>query len=332
MSRKTSPIGKETSNSLLERRQFLQVLSVPALSALSTLLPSAASAENTSASTKQSLISKPIPSTGEQLPVIGMGTWITFNVGRNIDARNARTEVLKTFFDLGGGMVDSSPMYGSAEDVMGYALKRLNESQGVTSQKTLFSTTKVWTPSDGEEQIAESYALWGLEKFDLYQIHNLLNWQDHLERLKQLKQAGKIRYLGITTSHGRRHEDLEQIMKAQPLDFIQLTYNVRYREVEQRLLPLAKEKGIAVIVNRPLDGGHLFDRFANKPLPAWAGEIGCANWSQFFLKFVVSHPAVTCAIPATSQVAHMQENMGAGCGHLPDQAMRQRMLTYLQNV
>jgi diketogulonate reductase-like aldo/keto reductase len=305
-----------------ERRQFLQALSFPALL---SMLPSNAFA------TDNRLITKLIPNSGEQLPVIGMGTWITFNVGSNTEARNARTEVLKTFFDLGGSMVDSSPMYGSAEEVMGYALKRL-QSQGVKTQESLFSTTKVWTRSDGEDQIADSYRLWGLDNFDLYQIHNLLNWQDHLARLQQLKQAGKIRYIGITTSHGRRHEDLEQIMKTQPIDFVQLTYNMRYREVEQRLLPLAHEKGIAVIVNRPLDGGRLIDQFENKPLPTWAAEIGCENWAQFFLKFVVSHPAVTCAIPATSQVAHMKENMGAGRGDLPDQAMRTKMLKYIQSI
>ena len=314
--------ANDTSIALPARRRFLKAVSVPALLAL---LPSSALAAS-----DKTLITKPIPSTGEQLPVIGMGTWITFNVGSNTEARNARTEVLKTFFDLGGSMVDSSPMYGSAEEVMGYALKRL-KSQGVATEKSLFSTTKVWTRADGEAQIADSYRLWGVDEFDLYQIHNLLNWQDHLARLQQLKQAGKIRYIGITTSHGRRHEDLEQIMKTQPIDFIQLTYNLRHREVEKRLLPLAQEKGIAVIVNRPLDGGRLFDQFAHKPLPAWAGEIGCANWAQFFLKFVVSHPAVTCAIPATSQIAHMKENMGAARGQLPDPAVRAKMLKFIQN-
>ena len=324
MSRKITNIPTDNNVQLTqpERRLFLQALSA---SGILALLPNSAFANN-----DNTLITKSIPGSGEQLAVIGMGTWITFNVGSNIEARIARTEVLKTFFDLGGSMVDSSPMYGSAEEVMGYALKRLM-SQGVKVKESLFSTTKVWTRSDGEAQIDDYYRLWGLDEFDLYQIHNLLNWQDHLERLQQLKQAGKIRYIGITTSHGRRHEDLEQIMKTQPIDFIQLTYNMRYREVEQRLLPLAKEKGIAVIVNRPLDGGRLFDQFENKPLPTWATEIGCANWAQFFLKFVVSHPAVTCAIPATSQVAHMKENMGAGRGELPNEAMRSKMLNYIQN-
>ncbi|RVU84591.1 aldo/keto reductase [Leucothrix sargassi] len=312
-----------TSVTDAKRRQFLKALAAPALF---SMLPQSAHAN-----TPQNLIQKAIPSTGELLPVIGMGTWITFNVGSNVASRNARTDVLKTFFELGGRMVDSSPMYGSAEEVMGYAIKRL-ESQGFKARESLFSTTKVWTRSDGAGQIADSFDLWGLDKFDLFQIHNLLNWQDHLARLKQLKADGRIRYLGITTSHGRRHSDLEAIMETEPLDFVQLTYNVRVRDVEQRLLPLAKEKGIAVIVNRPFGGGGLFDQFARSPLPAWAREIGCDNWAQFMLKFVVSHPAVTCAIPATTQIAHMHENMGAGRGELPDAAMRAKMLAYVQSL
>ena len=274
---------------------------------------------------------KPIPSTGELIPVIGMGTWITFNVGQNVEARNKRADVLKTFFGLGGTMIDSSPMYGAAEEVMGYALNRL-KAQGATPMDSLFSATKVWTRGKGDSQIADSFRLWGLDEFDLFQIHNLLNWQEHLAELRQLKAEGKIRYIGITTSHGRRHKDLEDIMKTEALDFVQLTYNLQYRDVEQRLLPLAKEKGIAVIANRPLDGGRLFDRFGNKALPSWAGEIGCANWAQFFLKFVVSHPAITCAIPATSQISHMQENMGAARGRLPDETARAEMLSYFQSL
>lgn len=305
--------------SLPERRKFLTALAaLPAL----TLLP-----QPIFAATTDKPLTKPIPSTGEQLPVIGMGTWITFNVGDDIAARNARTEVLDTFLKLGGGMVDSSPMYGSAEAVVGYALQRLGQPQ-----KAMFSATKVWTPFDGEQQISDSFNLWGIRQFDLYQIHNLVNWEDHLQTLLAHKKAGKVRYVGITTSHGRRHADLEQIIQTQPIDFVQLTYNVLDRAVEQRLLPAAREKGVAVIANRPFQGGQLFDRFADKSLPAWAGEIGCANWAQFFLKFVVSHPAITCAIPATSQVAHLQENMAAGRGELPDQATRARMLSYLQSL
>jgi diketogulonate reductase-like aldo/keto reductase len=174
----------------------------------------------------------------------------------------------------------------------------------------------------------DSRDYWGVERFDLMQVHNLLNWEGHLETLREDKAAGRIRYIGMTTSHGRRHEDLEQVMAEQRLDAVQLTYNILDREAEQRLLPLAAERGVAVIVNRPFRRNQLFRLFERHPLPAWAGEIDCANWAQFLLKFVVSHPAVTCAIPATSRVDHMQENMGALYGRLPDAALRERMIRY----
>lgn len=272
------------------------------------------------------LILKKIPATGEALPVIGMGTWITFNVGTNIQARNDRTQVLETFFKLGGGLVDSSPMYGSAEEVLGYALNRLGKKQ-----TSLFSATKVWTPFAGKgvQQIEDSFRLWGIKQFDLFQVHNLLAWEKHLPELLQRKQEGLIRYVGITTSHGRRHPELEHVIKTQPIDFVQLTYNILDREVEQRLLPVAREKGVAVIANRPFQGGALFSRFANKRLPGWAKEIDCHNWAQFFLKFIVSHPAITCAIPATSRVEHMIENMGALRGQLPDEKMRIQMIDHI---
>ena len=274
------------------------------------------------------LLSRKIPASGEDLPLIGMGTWITFDVGGNITERAQRTEVLQTFFEAGGGMVDSSPMYGSSEAVMGHALGRLRPS------KSFFSATKVWTPSvsRGPEQMETSLRLWGLDRFDLLQVHNLVAWEGHLETLLGWKAEGRVRYLGITTSHGRRHAALAKIMAEQPIDFVQFTYNVIDREAEQRLLPLAAERGLAVIINRPFRRGALFDAFGHKPLPDWAAEIDCRNWAQFFLKFVVSHPAVTCAIPATSQVAHMRENMGAARGRLPDPELRQRMLRYVESL
>ena len=225
-------------------------------------------------------------------------------------------------------MVDSSPMYGSSEAVIGWCLARIDNKAG------LFSATKVWTPTQfmGIRQMEASEALWGTERFDLLQIHNLLDWEAHLETLLEWKAAGRVRYIGITTSHGRRHGDFLQVMAEQPIDFVQFTYNVLDREAEQRLLPLAAERGLAVIVNRPFRRGALFDRFAGKPLPDWAGEIDCANWAQFFLKFIVSHPAVTCAIPATSRVDHMLENMGAATGRLPDAEMRRRMIGYVESL
>ena len=271
---------------------------------------------------------KPIPSSGESIPVIGLGSWISLNVGNDPSARTARTELLREFFALGGGMIDSSPMYGSAEAVIGHALARLGP------QQTLFSASKVWTPStsQGLVQIADSHRLWGIERFDLLQVHNLVNWQAHLQTLLAMKAEGGLRHVGITTSHGRRHDDLERIMRSQPIDFVQLTYNIVDRQVEQRILPLAAERGIAVIANRPYRGGSLITRLKRQPLPTWAGECDCHNWAQFLLKFIVSHPAISCAIPATSRLEHLRENMGAGLGALPDTAQRLRMQAYVAGL
>ncbi len=264
---------------------------------------------------------RPIPSTGERIPAIGLGTWIVFNVGADRALRDARARVLAEFFARGGGMVDSSPMYGSSEAVIGHGLARIGDTRG------LFSATKVWTmwEGTGKRQIADSRRLWGLAKFDLIQVHNLLRWETHLETLRAEKAAGRVRYIGVTTSHGRRHDDLEEIMKTVPLDFVQFTYNAVDREAEQRLLPLAAERRLAVIVNRPFQEGALIDRANRARLPGWAAEIDCANWAQLLLKFIVSHPAVTCAIPATSRVDHLIENMGALHGRLPDAKMRARI-------
>jgi diketogulonate reductase-like aldo/keto reductase len=269
-------------------------------------------------------ITKAIPASGELLPVIGMGSWQTFDVGSDSTDRARCVKILQTFFNRGGGMIDSSPMYDSSQEVIGHCLSQLQAHPG------LFAATKVWIlgQSFGIRQMEKSQALWGLPRFDVMQIHNMLHWRTHLETLKEWKAAGRIRYIGITTSHGRRHAKLEKALLEEEFDFVQFTYNVLDREAEQRLLPLAAERGIAVIINRPFQKGALFDLVKEKPLPAWAAEFDCVNWAQFFLKFIVSHPAVTCAIPATSQVAHMQENMGAAYGTLPDESMRARMLKY----
>ncbi|MEX0921755.1 MAG: aldo/keto reductase [Rhodovibrionaceae bacterium] len=274
------------------------------------------------------LLTRAIPGTEERLPLIGMGSWITFNVGNDEALRRQRTEVLRAFFELGGGVVDSSPMYSSSPKVIGYALQRIEDSS------RLFAATKVWTPLQamGEEQMAESRENWGVERFDLMQVHNLLNWEGHLETLRAEKDAGRLRYIGITTSHGRRHAEMEEVMTGQPLDFAQFTYNILDREAEARLLPLAAEKGLGVIVNRPFQRKELIRKVQDKPLPEWAGEIDCANWPQFLLKFIVSHPAVTCAIPATTRVDHMVENMGAMTGRLPDAELRRRMIRYVEEL
>lgn len=273
-------------------------------------------------------ITRGLPATGEPMPVIGMGSWITFNVGDDPALRAQRVEVLRTFFERGGAVIDSSPMYGTSEAVIGHCLEALGRPPEA------FAATKVWTwrQSEGPEQMAESRRLWGVGRFDLMQIHNLLGWEGHLETLLADKEAGRIRTIGVTTSHGSRHEELEAIMAGQPVDAVQLTYNILDREAERRLLPLAAERGLAVVVNRPFRRKELFRLFERHPLPDWAGEIDCANWAQFFLKFIVSHPAVTVAIPATSRVDHMAENMGALYGRLPDEALRRRMIDYVESL
>lgn len=283
-------------------------------------------ASSASAAAVPELITKPIPSSGEEIPVVGMGTWQTFNVGRDEKLRKDRSKVLTAFFEMGGGLVDSSPMYGSSQDVVGYCLDALGHPDG------LFSADKVWT-SDGSatrSQTATSRDKWQIEAFDLMQVHNLRAWEPHLDTLQKMKEKGDLRYVGITTSHGRRHGEFAEVMRKRELDFVQLTYSLGNRRVEDRLLPLAREQEIAVIANRPFAGGSLVDRFQDQeaPLPDWAEEWGISNWPQFLLKFIVSHPAVTCAIPATTQVEHMRENMGAARGELPDSSTRERMAEY----
>jgi diketogulonate reductase-like aldo/keto reductase len=304
----------------VKRRTFLKQLA--GLGTAILLKPRAAIAAERPA------ITKAIPSTGERLPVIGMGSWITFDVGNNSYERAARAKVLRAFFDNGGALIDSSPMYGSAEEVIGEGLKTIK------NKEKLFAATKVWIlgKRSGIRQMETSQQLWGVKRFDLMQIHNMLDWETHWETLREWKVEGSVRYVGITTSHGRRHEDLAKAMAKTPFDFVQFTYNLEDREVEQRLLPLAQERGMAVLINRPFDGGSLFRWVRGKPLPPWAAEFDCTNWAQYFLKFIVSHPAVTCAIPATSKVDHMLENMGAGFGRLPDAAMRKRMIEYFERL
>ena len=276
----------------------------------------------------RALLTRRIPSSGEELPVVGLGSWITFNVGDDTAARDQCTEVMRAFFDAGGRVIDSSPMYGSSQDVIGYGLAKLR------TPASLFSADKVWTSSGsgGRRQIDETRRRWRVNRLDLVQVHNLLSWEDHLPTLFAMKAEKQIRYVGITTSEGRRHRDIERVMRSHPIDFVQVTYNVLDREVEERILPLARERGIAVIVNRPFRQGALIDDVRRHPLPAWAREIDCVNWAQFLLKFIVSHPAVTCAIPATSNVAHVRENMGAALGRLPDEAMRRRMISYVAEL
>jgi diketogulonate reductase-like aldo/keto reductase len=275
-----------------------------------------------------SVLTRAIPSTGESLPLIGLGTWITFNVGNDSEARDSCAEVMRAFFEAGGRLIDSSPMYGSSQEVVGYGLQKLGQPP------RLFSADKVWISSGsaGPSQIEASRRHWRLPRFDLVQVHNLLSWEAHLGTLVAMKAAGEVRYVGITTSEGRRHREFEHVMRQHPLDFIQVTYNILDREVEDRILPLAAERGIGVIVNRPFQQGSLLDRLERHPLPPWEAEIDARTWAQFVLKFIVAHPAVTCAIPATTRVDHVRENMEAAIGPLPDAAMRARMVEYVESL
>lgn len=286
-------------------------------------------APNVSLAGSGDLLRKPVPG-GGRLPVIGLGTWQTFNVGNDPQMLDARTEVVRAFFEHGGGLVDSSPMYGSAPDVMGHALDKLGKPE------SLYAAEKVWSPAGGSarEQIAELAERWGIEGFDLVQVHNLSDWREHLEVLQQMKADDEIRHIGITTSHGRRHDEFERVMAEHDIDFVQLTYNITHRRVEDRLLPLANEKGIAVIANRPYDGGSLIkDIQRQHEIPEWAAEeFDCRNWADFLLKFIVSHPAITCAIPATTQVDHVIENMRAGREPMPSQQTRERMIRHIESL
>jgi diketogulonate reductase-like aldo/keto reductase len=274
-------------------------------------------------------ITKAIPASGERLPVIGMGTSRTFDVAPDTEQRARLLPVLQAFFDHGGGVIDTSPMYGHAEAVLGELLQAVPYDR-----QRLFAATKVWTwgRDEGLQQMQESMNLTGIGRFDLIQIHNLRDWQVHHETLQDWKRTGKVRYIGITTSHGRNHEELELALDTEPFDFVQLSYNLVDRAVEQRLLPLAQERGIAVLVNRPFQRGELFQTVRGKDLPDWAAEFDCASWAQFFLKFIVSHPAVTCAIPASSKVHHLVDNMSAGTGRLPDAGVRDRMVKYIEQI
>jgi diketogulonate reductase-like aldo/keto reductase len=273
------------------------------------------------AADRQSPLTRSIPSSGEAIPLVGLGSWITFNVGNDARARDACAEVVRTFFAHGGRLIDSSPMYGSSQPVIGHALAKL----GLPA--ALFSAEKVWIGdvARGAAQMEASRVHWGVPRFDLMQVHNLLSWEAHLPRLLEMKAQGRLRYVGITTSEGRRHAEVERILKSQPIDFVQFTYNPVDREVEQRLLPLAAERSVAVLINRPFREGDLPRALQRHKLPGWAAEIGCDSWSQALLKFIISHPAVTCAIPATSQVAHLVQNLAAARGPMPDAALRGRI-------
>jgi len=274
------------------------------------------------ASESSAMLMRAIPSSGEKLPVIGLGTWQKFDVDLTPDTRKPLEEVLSLFVKLGGRVIDSSPMYGRAEEVIG----ELTSALGI--REKLFVATKVWTrgKENGIKSMERSMALLRTKRIDLMQVHNLLDVQAHLATLRQWKEQGRIRYLGVTHYNSSAFPEIEKILRTEKLDFLQINYSLMEREAEQHVLPLAQERGVAVIVNRPFGAGDLFDKVRSKPLPDWAGDFDCRSWAQFFLKWIVAHPAVICAIPATGKPQHLEDNMQAGYGRLPDENTRRRMV------
>lgn len=300
------------------RRDVLRTLAAGAMGAMGALAPALDAAEAESAA---AMAVRKIPATGEPLPVIGLGTWQTFDVGAAPAARKPLEAVMREFAALGGRVIDSSPMYGRAEDVAG----ELIGSLGLRSR--LFIATKVWISGReaGIAQMEASLKKLRADPIDLMQVHNLLDAETHLHTLAAWKRDGRVRYVGVTHYTAAAYDAVARMLEKQPVDFLQINYSLGEREAEKRLLPLARERGIAVIVNRPFAGGELFRRLSATPLPAWAADFDCASWAQLMLKFVVSHPAVTCAIPATSRLEHLRDNMMAGRGRLPDAAARARI-------
>ncbi len=291
--------------------------------ALNLSLPSTARAAHT-----PRMQTRAIPRSGEELPVIGVGTWQTFDAGVSAEQRAPLREVLRLFAEHGGKVIDSSPMYGSAEAVAGDLAAELG------LQSRLFYATKVWTRgrAEGIAQMDQSFRRMRVARMDLMQIHNLLDVPTHTATLAAMKQAGKVRYIGITHYHESAYGELERLMRGGEYDFVQLNYSLGEREAERRLLPLARDRGIAVIANRPFVEGALFRRVQGKPLPAWAADFDCASWAQFFLKWILGHAAVTCTIPGTGNAKHLLDNVAAGAGRLPDEKMRGRMAAFMDDL
>lgn len=269
----------------------------------------------------EAMLTRPIPSTGEAMPVLGVGTWRSFDIGRDPAERSARAEVLRRLFEAGGRLIDASPMYGRAESVVGDLLAAMD------ARERAFIATKVWTTGreEGLEQMRRSAALLRSETIDLVQVHNLLDWKTHLPTLRRMKEEGRIRYIGVTHYTTTALADLAEVIARETVDFVQCAYSIATRAAEQSLFPVAAARGVAVIVNRPVEEGGLFEKVRGRALPECAAETGAASWSQFFLQFILSHPAVTCVIPATGDPEHMTDNLGAGGGRLPDARQRAEM-------
>lgn len=305
----------------MNRRESCALLGGAAIAALPGLAL-AAPAEQAVMSTRK------VPSSGESLPVIGMGSSDTFDVGETPGERGPLGEVLQALVAGGGRIIDTSPMYGRAETVLGDLVA------GLGLRPKLWIATKVWTRGReaGAAQVAESMRRLRTDRLELLQIHNLLDWRAHLPTIRALQASGRLRYAGITHYRADAHADLEQVLRAERFDWLQVNYSLAEREAGERLLPYCRDHGIAVMVNRPFADGAMFARVRDKPLPPWAGEIGCTSWGQFFLRYVLSHPAVTCVIPATSKARHMKDNCEAGAAPLPDGTQRDRMEKYWKGL
>ena len=274
------------------------------------------------------MVTRRIPRTEETVPVIGMGSSNTFDVGGDTAEREPLREVLRLFTQAGGAVIDTSPMYGRSEEVLGDLFAELK------MRPKIWLATKVWTQGRvaGAEQIADSMRKLRTERLELLQIHNLLDWREHVPTLRGMKDDGKLRFTGITHYRADAHADVERVLRAERFDWVQINYSLAEREAERSLFPYCQEQGIAVLANRPFADGALFDRTRGKNLPPWAAEIGCASWAQFFLRFAASHPAVTCVIPATAKPRHMQDNAAAGATPLPDARQRARMAEYFATL
>lgn len=310
-------MSNDTTN--LDRRTVLKLL---AAAAGSSVFP--ALADDVDAL----VMRRKIPSSGEMLPVVGLGTSRVFDVDERSESRSPLIEVLRHLVAQGGSVIDTSPMYGRAEQVAG----ELVGQAGLHDR--IFMATKVWTRGReaGIEQMDESFRLLGVETMDLMQIHNLMDWQTHIETLRAWKEEGRIRYTGITHYRTDAFDALEELMRGQLLDFVQLNYSILTPDAEERLLPLAADRGIAILVNRPYERGAVFAKVSGQQVPEWAAERGISTWGQFFLKWVLSNPAVTCVIPGTSKPHHMLDNLAAGTGYMPDDAFRQRMQTFIAGL
>jgi len=308
----------------LTRREAARLIGA---SAAGLLLPVRASCTETKTESS-TMLTRPVPSSGEKLPVIGLGTWQKFDVDLTSDTRRQLGDVLSLFMKLGGRVIDTSPMYGRAEEVIG----DLTATLGI--QDKPFLATKVWTrgQENGIRSMERSMVRLRTKQIDLMQVHNLVDVQTHLATLRQWKEQGRIRCIGVTHYESGAFAEVEKILRSEKLDFVQINYSIMEREAEERVLPLAQERGIAVIVNRPFGGGDLFDHVRSKSLPEWSAEFDCRSWAQFFLKWIVANPAVTCAIPATDKARHLEDNMQAGIGRLPEEKMRQRMVESLRSL